>query len=154
MARDVEFGYEEGIPVLQEINFEVQPGEMIGLVGHSGAGKSTMINLIARLYDVTNGMIAIDGVNIRYRRRSEPPIGMVLQETFPFHGSIMDNIAYAKPDASPAEIIQVQIANAHDFIMKLPDGYETVIGRKGLDLSGGERQRLAIARRYCLIREF
>ncbi|NLM70093.1 MAG: ABC transporter ATP-binding protein [Firmicutes bacterium] len=153
VARDVEFGYEEGIPVLQEINFEVQPGEMIGLVGHSGAGKSTMINLIARLYDVTNGMIAIDGVNIKDIAKEDlnRQIGMVLQETFLFHGSIMDNIAYAKPDASPAEIIRAaKIANAHDFIMKLPDGYETVIGRKGLDLSGGERQRLAIARAVLL----
>lgn len=152
-ARDVEFSYEEGVPILQDINFEVQPGEMIGLVGHSGAGKSTMINLISRLYDVDAGAILIDGVNIKDIAKEDlnRQVGMVLQETFLFHGTIMDNIAYAKPEASPAEIIRAaKIANAHDFIMKLPDGYETVIGRKGQDLSGGERQRIAIARAVLL----
>ena len=148
IARDVEFSYEEGRPVLQEINFHVEPGEMIGFVGPSGAGKSTMINLIARLYDVDSGAITIDGVNIKDIAKDDlhRQVGMVLQETFLFRGSIMENIAYAKPDATSEEIIRAtKIANAHDFIMKLPDGYETVIGRKGHDLSGGERQRLAIA---------
>lgn len=153
IARDVEFGYEEGRPVLQEINFRVEPGEMIGLVGPSGAGKSTMINLISRLYDVTSGAILIDGVNIKDIAKDDlhRQIGMVLQDTFLFRGSIWENIAYAKPEATMAEIIRAaKIANAHDFIMKLPDGYETVIGRKGHDLSGGERQRLAIARAVLL----
>ncbi|HKM16740.1 MAG TPA: ABC transporter transmembrane domain-containing protein [Limnochordia bacterium] len=153
IARDVEFSYEEGRPVLQEINFHVEPGEMIGFVGPSGAGKSTMINLIARLYDVDSGAITIDGVNIKDIAKDDlhRQVGMVLQETFLFRGSIMENIAYAKPDATSEEIIRAtKIANAHDFIMKLPDGYETVIGRKGHDLSGGERQRLAIARAVLL----
>lgn len=153
VARDVEFAYEEGRPILQDINFEVKPGEMIGLVGHSGAGKSTMINLISRLYDVNSGAILIDGVNIKDIAKEDlhQQIGMVLQETFLFRGTIMENIAYAKPDATEAEIIRAaKIANAHDFIMRLPDGYDTVIGRKGHDLSGGEKQRLAIARAVLL----
>jgi len=153
IAQDVEFSYEEGRPVLQEINFHVEPGEMIGLVGPSGAGKSTMINLIARLYDVDSGAIMIDGVNIKDIAKEDlnRQIGMVLQDTFLFRGSILENIAYAKPEATMEEIIRAaKIANAHDFIMKLPDGYETVIGRKGHDLSGGERQRLAIARAVLL----
>ena len=112
-----------------------------------------MINLIARLYDVDSGAITIDGVNIKDIAKDDlhRQVGMVLQETFLFRGSIMENIAYAKPDATSEEIIRAtKIANAHDFIMKLPDGYETVIGRKGHDLSGGERQRLAIARAVLL----
>lgn len=152
-AENVEFGYEEGKPVLQEINFAVKPGEMIGLVGHSGAGKSTMINLIARLYDVKAGAIMIDDVNIKNidQDNLHSQIGMVLQETFLFSGSIWENIAYAKPNASSEEVIRAaKIANAHDFIVTLPDGYETIIGRKGHDLSGGERQRLAIARAVLL----
>ncbi len=152
-ARNVEFGYEEGKLVLEDINFDVKAGEMIGLVGHSGAGKSTMINLIARLYDVNNGAITIDGVDIRQIAKDDlnRQIGMVLQETFLFQGSVMENIAYARPNATGEEIIMAaKIANAHDFIMKLPDGYETLIGSKGQDLSGGERQRLAIARAVLL----
>lgn len=152
-AKDVEFGYEEGKPILQEVNFQVETGEMIGLVGRSGAGKSTMINLISRLYDVDQGSICIDGVNIKDIAQEDlhRQIGMVLQETFLFQGSILENIAYAKPDATPEEVIRAaRIANAHDFIIKLPDGYETVIGRRGQDLSVGERQRLAIARAILL----
>ena len=148
IARDVEFSYEEGRPVLQEINFHVEPGEMIGLVGPSGAGKSTMINLIARLYDVDSGAIMIDGVNIKDIAKEDlnRQIGMVLQDTFLFRGSILENIAYAKPEATMEEIIRAaKIANAHDFIMKLPDGYETVIGRKGHDLSG--RGKAAVGHR-------
>lgn len=153
VAKNLEFGYEEAKPVLSEINFMVQPGEMIGFVGHSGAGKSTMINLISRMYDVTAGIITIDGVDIRKIAKEDldRQIGMVLQETFLFQGTLMDNIAYARPDATPEEIIKVaKVANAHDFITRLPDGYETVIGRKGHDLSGGERQRIAIARALLL----
>ncbi|NLY10782.1 MAG: ATP-binding cassette domain-containing protein [Firmicutes bacterium] len=148
-ARNVEFSYQDGKPVLTDVNFTVQPGEMIGLVGHSGAGKSTLINLISRMYDVDSGAIFIDGVDIRDIHKDDlhGQIGMVLQDTFLFNGTVMENIAYAKPDATPEEIIMAcKIANAHDFITKLPDGYETVIGRKGQDLSGGERQRLSIAR--------
>ncbi len=146
---DVQFSYEEGKPVLTEVSFQVKAGEMIGLVGHSGAGKSTMINLIARLYDPEKGIIKIDGIDIKEISKDDlnRQVGMVLQDTFLFNGTIYENITYAKPDATPEEVIRcARIANAHDFIIKLADGYETVIGRKGHDLSGGERQRLSITR--------
>ncbi len=152
-AENMEFSYEEGKPVLRDVTFQVKAGEMIGLVGRSGAGKSTLINLISRLYDVNLGSISIDGVNIKDISQEDlhKQIGMVLQETFLFQGTVAENIAYAKPDASPEEIIRAaRIANAHDFIIKLPDGYETLIGGRGQDLSGGERQRLAIARAILL----
>lgn len=122
---------------------------MIGLVGKSGVGKSTLINLVMRLYDVTEGSIRIDGIDIRdisqHSLRSQ--IGVVLQETILFAGSIYDNLLYAKADATREEIINAaKIAGAHEFIIKLPDGYNTIIGEKGHTLSGGERQRVAIAR--------
>lgn len=153
IAEKVEFSYEEGQPILKDISFNVKAGEMIGLVGHSGAGKSTMINLISRLYDVNLGSIKIDGTNIKEIDKEDlnRQVGLVLQETFLFKGSILENISYARPDASPEEVIRAaRIAKAHDFIVELPDGYETVIGRKGHDLSGGERQRLSIARAILL----
>ena len=147
--RDVRFGYTPYEPVLKDVNLTVQKGEMIGLVGHSGAGKSTMINLIMRLYDTDSGALCIDGTDIRsfdpaaYRSR----IAVVFQQTFLFAGTVYDNIVYAKPDAAAQEIIHAaKIANAHDFIMKLPDGYNTLIGENAHDLSGGEKQRIAIAR--------
>lgn len=148
-ARDVTFGYEEGKPVLENVSFKVEPGEMIGLVGRSGAGKSTIINLISRLYDPTSGQILIDGVDAREidQKDLRRQIGMVLQETFLFRGTVYDNIAYARPDASPEEVMEAaKIANAHDFIIELPDGYETILGERNINLSGGERQRIAIAR--------
>lgn len=148
-ARDVTFGYEEGKPVIEDVSFTVQAGEMIGIVGRSGAGKSTLINLITRLYDPTSGTMLIDGVDVRYLDQKDlrAQVGMVLQDTFLFRGTIYDNIAYAKPDASPEEVIlAAQIANAHEFIVKLPDGYETVLGVRDINLSGGERQRISIAR--------
>lgn len=146
---DVYFGYKVYNPVLKGITCEIQPGEMIGIVGHSGVGKSTMINLIMRLYDCTGGNIKIDGVNIKDIAQDSlrSQVGVVLQETFLFEGSVYDNISYSKPDATFEEIIQAaKIANAHDFITKLPDGYNTRVGNKGHSLSGGERQRIAIAR--------
>jgi len=146
---NVTFGYEKHDPVLKNINLTVEPGEMIGLVGHSGAGKSTLINLICRFYDVDEGRILIDGIDIRDIRQRDlrSQIGVVLQETFLFSGSIMENIAYARPDATPDEIIRAaKIANAHDFIVKFPNGYDTLVGERGHRLSGGERQRIAIAR--------
>lgn len=146
---DVYFGYKVYDPVLKGISCKINKGEMIGIVGHSGVGKSTMINLIMRLYDCTQGEIRIDGVPVKniaqHSLRSQ--IGVVLQETFLFDGSVLDNIAYAKPHASFEEIIHAaKTANAHDFITKLPDGYNTRVGNKGFQLSGGERQRIAIAR--------
>lgn len=145
----VVFEYEPNKPVLHNISLHIKAGEMIGLVGHSGAGKSTIINLISRLYDVTEGAIRIDGVDVRDIALEDlrSQIGIVLQEPYLFRGSIAENIAYGKPDVGPEEIIRAaKMANAHDFITKLPDGYDTVIGRRGHNLSGGERQRVAIAR--------
>lgn len=145
----VTFGYEKHDPVLESIDLVVEPGEMIGLVGHSGAGKSTLINLVSRFYDADEGSILIDGIDIRRisQRNLRTQIGVVLQETFLFSGSIYENIAYAKSDATPEEVIRAaKIANAHDFIMRFTDGYDTRVGERGQRLSGGERQRIAIAR--------
>ena len=145
----VHFGYKVYNPVLKDINFSVKKGEMIGIVGPSGVGKSTMINLIMRLYDVSNGQILIDGTDVRdisqHSLRSQ--IGVVLQETYLFDGTVWDNLIYAKPDATMEEVVQAaKIANAHDFICKMPDGYQEYIGSRGYKLSGGEKQRIAIAR--------
>lgn len=145
----VSFGYHTYEPVLEDINFQVKPGEMIGLVGASGTGKSTLINLIMRLYDVDQGKITIDGVDLRKMKTEclHSQIGVVLQETFLFSGSILANIRFARPEASLTEVIQAaKAANAHDFICKTPDGYNTYVGEHGYNLSGGERQRIAIAR--------
>jgi len=146
---NVRFSYDRSQPAIEELTINVEPGEMIGLVGHSGAGKSTFIKLLLRFYDATDGEILIDGVDIRkihiddLRRQ----IGVVLQEPFLFPGSIHDNIAYANPSATMDEIIRsAKAANAHNFIMRLPDGYDTLVGEHGYRLSGGERQRISIAR--------
>lgn len=147
--QDVSFTYDKAKRVLDNFSLKVEPGEMIGLVGHSGAGKSTIINLLSRFYDVTEGDILVDGVDIRdiktddFRRQ----FGIVLQEPFLFPGTIRDNIAYAKPDATTEEIIRAaKAANCHNFLMKFPDGYDTYVGERGQRLSGGERQRISIAR--------
>ncbi len=147
--RGVTFGYKSYEPVLKNINLHINSGEMIGLVGHSGAGKSTMINLCMRLYDPTLGKITIDGVDIKDIPQDElrNNIGVVFQETYLFSGSVFDNIAYARPDATLDEVIAAaKAANAHEFVTKLPDGYNTTIGENGHSLSGGERQRISIAR--------
>ncbi len=146
---NVRFGYKAYEPVLKDINFTVKQGEMIGLVGHSGAGKSTLINLIMRLYDADEGKIIIGGEDVKNMspQKYREKIGVVFQETFLFAGTVYDNIAYARPDAEPGEIIAAaKAANAHEFIMKLPDGYNTLVGEDGHNLSGGERQRISIAR--------
>jgi ATP-binding cassette subfamily B protein len=147
--RDVSFGYEAHKPVLKSVTLEVAAGQMIGLVGQSGAGKSTSINLVCRFYDVDRGELLIDGVPIRRIRQQDlrSQIGVVLQDTFLFAGTIAENIRYAKPEA-PRESIMVaaKAANAHDFIVAKRDGYDTVVGERGVSLSGGERQRIAIAR--------
>ena len=147
--RDVTFGYKPAHPVLRNIDVDVAAGEMLGLVGHSGAGKSTLINLICRFYDTQEGAILIDGVDVKQMRLRDlrSQIGVVLQEPFLFNGSIADNIAYGKPGATPEEVIQAaRAANAHEFVVRLPDGYDTICGERGERLSGGERQRISIAR--------
>jgi len=147
--KNVHFSYDKNTDVLDDVSIDVTPGEMIGLVGHSGAGKSTIINLLSRFYDVKDGEILIDGVDIREIKTDDlrRQIGVVLQEPFLFPGTIASNISYAKPDATPAEIMRAaKAANAHDFIMRFPDGYDTYVGERGARLSGGERQRLSIAR--------
>ena len=146
---NISFGYEEGEPVLQNINLKIAPGEFIGIVGKSGVGKSTLINLIMRMYDVDEGAIRIDGVDVRELSHEalRQGMGVVLQETFLFAGSIWQNLTYAKPEATREEVIQAaKTAGAHEFIVQLPDGYNTYVGEKGHKLSGGERQRIAIAR--------
>ena len=146
---NVAFTYDKGKRALEEFSLEVEPGEMIGLVGHSGAGKSTLINLLSRFYDVSEGSISVDGIDIRNIRREDfrRQLGIVLQEPFLFPGTIYSNIAYAKTDATPEEIIRAaKAANAHEFILKFPDGYDTQVGERGQRLSGGERQRISIAR--------
>ncbi len=146
---NVSFGYDKTAYVLKNISAEIKPGEMIGIVGKSGVGKSTLINLVMRMYDVTEGSIKIDGIDIRdiSQQSLRSQIGVVLQETFLFSGTIYDNIAYAKPDATRDEVITAaKIAGAHSFIMKLPNAYNTKVGERGHTLSGGERQRVAIAR--------
>ena len=147
--KNVTFGYESYNPVLENVSVHINPGEMIGIVGHSGSGKSTLINLIMRLYDVNEGEIKIDEVNIKDISQTalRGQMGVVLQETFLFSGTIQDNIRYSKPFATEEEVIRAaKAANAHDFIMKMPEGYNTLVGEKGYSLSGGERQRIAIAR--------
>ncbi len=146
---NVSFGYDETAEVLKNISLTIKPGEMIGIVGKSGVGKSTLTNLLMRLYEVGEGSIKIDGVDIRDISQDSlrSQIGVVLQETFLFSGTLYDNIAYAKPGATKDEIITAaKIAGAHQFIMKLPDAYNTKVGEKGHTLSGGERQRVSIAR--------
>ena len=135
--------------VIRGLDLDIRPGEMIGLVGHSGSGKSTLVNLICRFYDVTDGAIKVDGIDIRrysvadYRRH----IGLVLQEPFLFFGTIAENIAYGRPDASRGDIVAAaRAAHAHEFILRLPQGYDSLVGERGQGLSGGERQRISIAR--------
>ena len=146
--REVGFRYGNRA-VNRSINLKIAPGEMIGLVGHSGSGKSTLVNLICRFYDVSEGAILVDGVDIRsyaiadFRRN----IGLVLQEPFLFFGTIAENIAYGKPEATRSEIVAAaRAAHAHEFILRLPQGYDSMVGERGQGLSGGERQRISIAR--------
>ena len=149
LFENVSFGYEDSADVLRNVSLEIHKGDMIGIVGKSGAGKSTMINLLMRLYDVDDGAIKIDGVDIRDMSQEvlRRNIGVVLQENYLFHGTVFDNIAYAKPDATHEEVIAAaKVSGAHQFIMKMPDGYNTYIGERGQTLSGGEKQRISIAR--------
>ncbi len=147
--KNVCFSYDGEEEVLRDVSFEARPGEIVALVGPSGSGKSTVANLIARFYDRTDGEILIDGHDIRdlHLKTFRDQTGTVLQETYLFSGTIEDNIRYGRPQATREEVIRVaEAANAHDFIMQMPDGYDTEIGSQGLRLSGGQRQRIAIAR--------
>lgn len=147
----VAFEYEKGSPVLADIDFEVEPGKVVGIMGRSGAGKTTLVSLLIRFFDSTQGKILLDNWDIREYRLADlrNQFAFVLQEPVLFSSSIQENIAYAKPLANEKEIIQAaKAADAHDFIMKLPDGYQTLVGERGMRLSGGERQRISLARAF------
>lgn len=150
----VAFGYGDVAPVLRDVNFTIKPGQVVGIVGPTGGGKSTVVSLIPRFYDPTKGRVLIDGADIRDWKlvslRRE--VGFVLQETILFSGTIRDNIAYGRPDATPEEIVAAaKLANADEFIVKMPQGYDSIVGERGDTLSGGQRQRIGIAR--ALIRK-
>ena len=149
----VTFGYDPELPVLQEVSFRVEPGKRVAILGETGAGKSTLLALIPRFYDPTAGRVLIDGIDVRDLVVDElrQQVGIVFQESFLFSNSIAMNIAFGRPYATRAEIEQAaRIACAHEFIEKLPQGYDTLLGEWGMDLSGGQRQRLAIARALVL----
>jgi ATP-binding cassette subfamily B protein len=149
--RDVSFGYDGQISVLRDISFSIAPGTRLGIVGKTGAGKTTLVNLITRFYDPTAGAIQLDGVDLRDYRLADlrNQFGIVLQEPVLFSTSIAENIAYARPNARTRDVIAAAAAaNAHEFIGQLPDGYDTVVGERGMRLSGGERQRIALARAF------
>ena len=146
---NVSFAYSEGTPILQDVSFSIRPNQVAALVGPTGAGKSTIISLVPRFYDPTSGVVKVDGVDVRrYQQKSlRRQISFVLQETLLFRSPVWANIAYGKPEASREEIMRAaETANAREFIEKLPQGYDTVLGERGMTLSGGQRQRLAIAR--------
>ena len=146
---DVSFAYRDGDSVLQNVSFSVPRGSVLALVGPSGAGKSTVVDLLSRFYDVSGGRISVDGADIRDIRTADlrTLMGIVSQETVLFHDSVRANIAYGRPDATPDQVeTAARAANAHDFIVGMPEGYDTVVGERGVELSGGQRQRIAIAR--------
>ncbi|HOK30300.1 MAG TPA: ABC transporter ATP-binding protein [bacterium] len=146
---DVTFSYNQGSPVLKNISFDIEPGQMVAFVGPTGVGKTTIMYLLVRFFDPDSGSIKIDGIDIRdvSLKSLHDNISMVMQDVFLFNGTIAENIAYGKEDATMEEIINAaRIACAHDFIESLPDGYDTYIGERGVKLSGGQKQRLAIAR--------
>jgi len=149
VAEHVAFGYDPKNPILRDVNFHIQPGQLVGVVGTTGGGKSTVVGLIPRFYDPDGGRVLVDGVDVRdYTKASlRGQIGFVLQETVLFRGTIRENIAYGRPDATEEEIIEAaKLANAHDFITEMPGGYGSLVGERGLTLSGGQRQRIGIAR--------
>jgi ATP-binding cassette, subfamily B, bacterial len=151
VLRDVCFAYPNGPQVLHNISFEVAPGDRVGIMGTTGAGKTTLVSLLMRLYDPTTGNILLDGVEIREFRLADlrSQFSIVLQDPVLFSTSIAENIAYARPSASADEIMTAaRHANAHDFISRLPHGYQTQVGERGMSLSGGERQRIALARAF------
>ncbi len=145
----VVFGYDAKNPILRGVNFTIEPGQFVGVVGPTGTGKSTVVGLIPRFYDPQGGVVRVDGIDVRDVELGSlrDRVGYVLQDTVLFHGTIRENIAYGRPGASMDDIVAAaQLANAHDFIAAMPDGYETMVGDRGLTLSGGQRQRIGIAR--------
>lgn len=148
---DVSFYYNPGKPILKELRFEINPGDKVGVMGSTGAGKSTLISLLTRFYDPSAGTIYLDGTDICKLRLSDyrNQFAIVLQEPVLFSTTVAENIAYGRPGASHNKIVEAaKNANAHDFIMQLPDGYDTMVGNRGMQLSGGERQRISIARAF------
>src|SRR5690606_2307800 len=146
---DVSFRYHDREPVLNGLSLHVKAGEMVGIAGTTGAGKSTLIKLLLRLYDVNDGAICIDGIDLRQLKQEDlrRQIALVSQDVFLFHGTIRDNIAYPGVDVPLDKVIEAsRHAQFHDFVDSLPDGYDTVVGERGIKLSGGQRQRLSIAR--------
>jgi ATP-binding cassette subfamily B protein len=149
--RNVSFGYQDDRPVLHDVWFDVPSGTRVGIVGRTGAGKTTLVSLLARLHDVTSGQILLDGVDIRDYKLDDlrNQFSFVLQEPVLFSTDIAENIGYARPGGSQEEIVRAaKLANAHDFIASLPDGYQTLVGERGMRLSGGERQRISLARAF------
>jgi subfamily B ATP-binding cassette protein MsbA len=145
----VRFAYNGNGPVLEDLSLQIEPGKMVALVGPTGAGKTTIVSLLPRFYETSSGQIRIDGTDIRrYRQKSlREQISFVLQETLLFRATVAQNIAYGNPQASHQEIVRAaRLANADEFIDRMPDGYETMIGERGVTLSGGQRQRITIAR--------
>jgi len=149
--RKVSFAYDKAQGVLHDISFEIEPGSRVGIVGTTGAGKTTLVSLLTRFYDPTDGQILLDSVDLREYRLADlrQQFAIVLQESVLFSASIAENIAYARPAASEREIIAAaKAADAHEFIVNLPQGYETRVRVRGMRLSGGERQRIALARAF------
>jgi ABC-type multidrug transport system fused ATPase/permease subunit len=147
------FGYDRDRPVLEDIDLEIEPGRTIALIGHTGSGKTTLASLVPRFYDVTGGRLVIDGADVRDVRLASlrRSIGIVAQDPFLFSASVRENIAFGAPDATDADVVRAaRLAQAHEFIEELDDGYDTVIGERGITLSGGQRQRIAIARALIL----
>ena len=146
---DVGFGYAEGRPVLQNIDLEVAPGKTIALIGHTGSGKTTLTSLVPRFYDATSGRVMLDGADVRDVKLNSlrKAIGVISQDPFLFSATVRENIMFGAPDLNDAEVERIaRLAQAHEFVERLPEGYDTVIGERGITLSGGQRQRLAIAR--------
>jgi ATP-binding cassette, subfamily B, bacterial len=149
--RGVSFSYNGDEPVLREVTFELAPGTSAGILGITGAGKTTLINLLSRFYDPTAGQVLLDGVDLRDYRLEDlrSQFSIVLQDTVLFSTTIAENIAYGRPSATMAELVKAaRAANVHEFISSLPDGYQTLVGERGMRLSGGERQRIALARAF------
>jgi ATP-binding cassette subfamily B protein len=147
------FAYAQGRPVLEEIDLEIAPGQTVALIGHTGSGKTTLASLVPRFYDVARGRVTIDGADVRELRLASlrRSIGIVAQDPFLFSATVRENIAFGAPDAGEEEVVRAaRLAQAHEFIEELPNGYDTVIGERGITLSGGQRQRIAIARALIL----